>query len=54
MVIIYQRLMLESLSTDGILYYEGALDNLSEELSLSLDEDVEKIQMTLAFSLNMG
>lgn len=54
MVIIYQRLMLESLSTDGILYYEGALDNLSEELSLSLDEDVEKIQMTLAFFTKYG
>ncbi|MBK0029226.1 DnaD domain protein [Lactococcus sp. S47] len=54
MVVIYQRLMLESLSTDGILYYEGALENLSEELSLALDEDVEKIQMTLAFFTKYG
>lgn len=54
MVIIYQRLMLQSLSTEGILYYEGALENLSEELSLSLDEAVEKIQMTLAFFSKFG
>lgn len=54
MVIIYQRLMLQSLSTEGILYYEGALENLSEELSLSLDEEIEKIQMTLAFFSKFG
>ncbi len=54
MVIIYQRLMLQSLPTDGILYYEGALENLAEELSLSLDEEVEKIQMTLAFFTKFG
>ena len=35
MVLIYQRMMLQSLSNEGVLYYEGALDNLSEELSLS-------------------
>lgn len=54
MVIIYQRLMLQSLSTEGILYYEGALENLSEELSLALDEEIEKIQMTLAFFSKFG
>ncbi|SFL15107.1 phage replisome organizer protein [Lactococcus garvieae] len=54
MVIIYQRLILQSLPTDGILYYEGALENLAEELSLSLDEEVEKIQMTLAFFTKFG
>ncbi|MDM7657425.1 phage replisome organizer protein [Lactococcus lactis] len=54
MVLIYQRMMLQSLSNEGVLYYEGALDNLSEELSLSLDEDVEKIQMTLAFFSKYG
>lgn len=54
MVLIYQRMMLQSLSNEGVLYYEGALDNLSEELSLTLDEDVEKIQMTLAFFSKYG
>lgn len=37
MVIIYQKLMLESLQNNGVLYFEGVLENIVEELSLQLD-----------------
>lgn len=54
MVIVYQRLMLQSLATNGYLYYEGAFENLAEELATSLDEDVEQVQMALAFFSKFG
>lgn len=54
MVIVYQRLMLQSLATNGYLYYEGAFENLAEELATSLDEDVEQVQMALAFFSKYG
>ena len=54
MVIMYQRLMLQSLATNGYLYYEGAFENLAEELATSLDEDVEQVQMALAFFSKYG
>ncbi|MDG6135639.1 DnaD domain protein [Lactococcus petauri] len=54
MVIVYQRLMLQSLATNGYLYYEGAFENIADELAMSLDEDVEQVQMTLAFFSQYG
>ena len=53
-VVIYQRLMLRSLETNGILYYEGALGNLEEELALMLDETVEDMSMTLSYFKSTG
>ena len=49
MVVIYQRLLLESLSSEGTLYYEGALENLVSELALKLNESEEHLAMTLSF-----
>ena len=54
MVIVYQRLMLQSLATNGYLYYEGAFENLAEELAISLDEEIEQVQMALAFFSKYG
>ena len=36
MTVIYMRMMLESLESDSILYYEGYFETLKEELSLKL------------------
>lgn len=54
LVIIYQKLMLESLQNEGVLYFEGVLENVVEELSLQLDEDVENVAMTLDFFAKSG
>lgn len=54
MVIIYQKLMLESLQNDGVLYYEGVLENIVEELSLQLDEDAQNVAMTLDLFTKAG
>ena len=54
MTVIYIRLMLESLESDCILYYEGYFDNLKEELALKLDVSEGDIDMTMAYFTKCG
>lgn len=54
MIIVYQMLMLESLATDGVIYYEGTLPTLGKELAVRLDIKEEEIQMTLAYFKGVG
>lgn len=54
MTVIYIRLMLESLDSDCILYYEGYFETLKEELALKLDVSEEDIDMTLTYFTQCG
>ena len=54
MTVIYIRLMLESLESDCILYYEGYLETLKEELALKLDVSEDDIQMTMTYFTKCG
>lgn len=54
MTVIYIRLMLESLESDCILYYEGYFNNLKEELALKLDVSEDDIDMTVAYFTKCG
>ena len=54
MTVIYIRLMLESLESDCILYYEGYFDNLKEELALKLDVSEDDIDMTMVYFTKCG
>ena len=54
MTVIYIRLMLESLESDCILYYEGYFDSLVEELALKLDVQEDDVAMTLAYFTQCG
>ena len=54
MTVIYIRLMLESLESDCILYYEGYLNDLAEELALKLDVSEDDIRMTLSYFTRCG
>ena len=47
--IIYLKMQLMSLATDGVLFFEGVETDLASELALELDEDVENVRMTLAY-----
>ncbi len=51
--IIYLKMMLLSLRNEGKLYFEGVEDNFASEIALALDEDVENIKLTQAYS-NIG
>ena len=52
--IIYLKMMLISLEDGGCIYYDGLADNLAEELSLVIDENVENIKITLIFLESKG
>lgn len=47
--LIYQRIMILSLMTDGKLYFENIGTSFAEEVALELDETVENVKMTLAY-----
>lgn len=52
--IIYLKMMLISLEDGGRIYYDGIADNLAEELSLVIDENIEDIKITLIFLESKG
>lgn len=54
MTVIYIRLMLESLETDCILYYEGYFETLIQELALKLDVSEDDISMTMSYFTKCG
>ena len=54
MTVIYMRLLLESLDSDCILYYEGYFDNLKDELALKLDVSEEDMEMTIEYFTKCG
>lgn len=54
MTVIYIRLMLESLESDCILYYEGYFENLKTELAIKLDVTEDDINMTMAYFTKCG
>lgn len=47
--IIYLKMLLLAMKTDNKIYFDGIEDDFAEELSLELDEDVNNVQMTLAY-----
>ncbi len=47
--IIYLKLLLLSLPTDGKLYYEGLDEDFASQVALEIDEDVENVKVTLRF-----
>lgn len=48
-VIIYLKLMLLSINTDGVITFESIEDTIEEELALILDEEIDNIKVVLAY-----
>lgn len=46
--IIYLKLLLASLKTDGYIYLEGLFPTIEEELALHLDEELMSVQFSIA------
>lgn len=49
LVLVYERLLLLSLKTGGVLTFEGYGNNPAEEWALELDEDLVSVQAVLAY-----
>ena len=52
--IIYLKMQLLSLRTDGVLRWSGLEEQFADELALDLDEKPEDVEVTLMYLLNVG
>lgn len=52
--IIYLKMQLAALRTDGVLTWTGLEDNIFEELALELDEEPDNVEVTLRYLLSVG
>ena len=53
-VIIYLKMQLKALRTDGVLEYTGIEPDFVDELALDLDEAPDDVRMTLAYLMTYG
>ena len=52
--IIYLKMMLRSLQSDGKLYFDGYENNFSDEIALDIDEDPNNVRVAVSFLINAG
>lgn len=51
-VLIYQKILLNALETDGEIYFDHLTDTPEEELAVSINEEVEDVRNVLKFLLD--
>ncbi len=52
--IIYLKMLLKSLKSDGKLFFEGIADNFVDEIALDIDEEPENVQLTVNYLMAKG
>lgn len=52
--IIYLKLQLLALSTDGYLQYKGIFDSFEEEMAEEIEEDIDNIRITIQYLISCG
>lgn len=52
--IIYLKMQLKALKTDGYLYFDGVMESFAEELALDIDESAENVKVTINYLLSVG
>lgn len=52
--IIYLKLMLRSMESEGKLYFDGLEDTFCEELALDIDENAENVKVTVMYLIKCG
>lgn len=53
-VIIYLKLQLKAMQSDGVLTWTGLEDDFASELALDIDEEPDNVRVTLQYLLNTG
>lgn len=54
LTVIYLKMMLLSIKTDGVIEYQGIEKGLADELALILDEEESNVNITLLYMEKMG
>lgn len=52
--IIYLKMQLKALKTDGYLYFDGVMNDFAEELALDIDENPDDVKVTIQYLLSVG
>ena len=52
--IIYLKMQLKALKSDGYLYFDGIMNDFAEELALDLDENEDDVRITINYLLSVG
>lgn len=52
--IIYLKMQLKALKTDGYLYFDGVMSDFAEELALDIDEKPDDVKVTINYLLSVG
>ena len=52
--IIYLKMQLRALQTEGFLYFDNVLDDFYKELALDLDENPDNVKVTIQYLLSVG
>lgn len=52
--IIYLKMLLRSIMSEGKLYFDGLEEDFADEVALDLDESEENVQITITYLLNSG
>lgn len=54
LVIIYQQMLLSSLPNNGVIYYEGTLQDIAQEIALNLDEKLDDVRLAIDYFQKAG
>ncbi|WP_374284182.1 phage replisome organiser protein [Lactococcus sp.] len=54
MVLIYQQMLLSSLPNNGVIFYEGTLQDIAQEIALTLDEKLDDVKLTIDYFQKAG
>ena len=52
--IIYFKMLLKALKTEGYLYFDGVMSDFAEELALDLDESPDNVRLTMDYLIKVG
>lgn len=47
--IIYLKMQLKALKTDGYLYFDGVMSDFADELALDIDENPDDVKVTINY-----
>lgn len=52
--IIYLKMQLKALKTEGYLYFDGVMSDFAEELALDIDESPDDVKVTINYLMSVG
>ena len=52
--IIYLKMQLKALKTEGYLYFDGVMNDFAEELALDIDEKPDDVKVTIQYLISVG